>query len=76
VRKASSEVLWLYLALDEDVDTILKKGLKILTKTKKDLLDVAFQGYEASYFNVTIDLKLTVEDGTVRVHEGWRRDEG
>jgi hypothetical protein len=60
--------------MDEDVEAILKKGLKILTKTKRDLLG-AFEGYEPSAFNVTIDLKLTVEDGTVRVHDRWRRDE-
>lgn len=64
------------LAIDEDVDTIMKKAMDILSRAKSDIMNVAFEGYEPYAFSVSIDLKLTVEDRTIRVHEKWTGESG
>jgi len=53
---------------------IVQKILPILVKTKLKVLDVfTYFGFDAAYFDVNIDLKVSVDDQTVRVHEKWKK---
>jgi len=57
----------------EETEEITVEVLKILQKTKEEIETKGFEGYDAAYFDVNIDLKVSVDDQTVRVHEKWKR---
>ena len=61
--------------MEEDEKEIFHRILNILIKTKEDILSKAFfdLGWDSSYFNVNIDLKVKVDDQIIRTKDSWNK---
>jgi len=61
---------------EEDEVLLLKQNiLKVLTETKEDILKQFDElDFNPMCFDAKIDLKVTIDDSTIGVKEGWKKE--
>jgi len=63
------------MSKEEDFEEleISQKILKILEESRQKIMNDGFRDFDASYFNVDIDLKVTIDGITTRIKDKWSK---